>query len=437
MTRRHQAKKKRHIAVALAAAAAVSWSAAGLPGWASQEAPKPLAQEQRAVLPLACDSQDSPDKGWYQAVYVHKSEKPARPDAAQHIRQTLWNIDQIFEASAQRFGQKDSRRPRLVQDASCQADVMTLSLPGLPASAPNFAESHKAADAAIAQKGAQLTGEELDRFKRTRILYFFDTDVKLCGVASEPKQASKRAGLGPGTAAVNWPCANESAMSHEMTHTFGVSHCDKRLDQGRDPMCRTQDTTPRCDDVLAALVLDCTKDEFAYFSPRPKPGTPLAQRPDENAANSPYLITDSPAPAVDMTLVSTRTAECLGLGAAEEAVHQPCAADGVQTWRRSIDDQGFLTLQHRDSGTCLAAPSKSRRPAETTVRIETCAPRAQRQQWAMRSSDAAPDEYQLLNRGTGQRLQVPGDASRPGLALQAATGGTAAVFRMEANLPRP
>ncbi|MFG2976881.1 RICIN domain-containing protein [Streptomyces sp. NPDC048331] len=434
MTHRPHARKKRLIALALAAAAAVSWSAAGLPGWAAEETSTRAAQEQPLVLPVACDSQDSPDKGWYQAVYVHKAERPARPEAVRHIRQVLWNIDQIFEASARRFGQKDSRRPRFLQDASCQAEVMTLSLPGLPASAPNFAESHKAADAVIAQKGAELEGPERDRFDRTRILYFFDTDVRLCGVASEPKPAS-RADLHTGTAAVNWPCAGELAMSHEMTHLFGVSHCDKRLDQGRDPMCRTQDTTPRCDDILAIAVLDCTKDEFTYFSPRPKPGSALAQRPNENVANSPYLITDNPAPAVDIHLIGTRTGECLGMSTDQTAVHQKCD-DSASVWRRAIDDEGFLTLQHAASGKCLAAPAKSLQATQTTVRLEACA-RAPRQQWAMRSSDSAPYEYQLLNRSTGQRVQVPGNASKAGLPIQTATGGTAAVFRMASARPSP
>ncbi|MEV6683146.1 hypothetical protein AB0N09_40770 [Streptomyces erythrochromogenes] len=151
-------------------------------------------------------------------------------------------------------------------------------------------------------------------------------------------------------------------MSHEMTHLFGVSHCDKRLDQGRDPICRTQDTTPRCDDILAIAVLDCTKDEFTYFSPRPEPGSALAQRPNENVANSPYLITDSPASAVDVRLIGTRTGECLGVSTDQTAVHQTCD-DSASVWRRG-------TIAAPDSGCSYPATPPNpvcpykRRPVE-------------------------------------------------------------------------
>ncbi|MFD3418862.1 RICIN domain-containing protein [Streptomyces decoyicus] len=428
---RHRTKRTHLIALLLAIAAALGWSTVSLPGWANDDAPTAKANPQRrSPQPLSCDQQDSPDKGWYQAVYVHRAGNSPRPGAAKHIRQVLWNIDQIFEASARRFGKKDSRRLRLIQDSSCQAKVIILPVSGLPATLPDFAASHKAADAAIAKKADQMSDEDQERFKRTRILYFFDTGVPKCGVGSTPGPKG-RANLHTGTAAVSWKCANDGALSHEMIHQFGVTHCDERKDQGNDPICRKYDKTPRCNDILAPVVLDCTKDEFAYFSPRPAPRSALAKRPGENAANSPYLIKNDPAPPVDARLVSTRTAECLGVGGAHEAIHQTCKDNDTHTWRRTIDDQGFLTLEHRASGKCLAAPAKSAPSTQTAVRVESCAPKASRQQWWMSPTESAADEYLLVNRSTGQRLQVPGSAGAPGRVLQAATGGTAVIFRME------
>ncbi|MFC9331760.1 RICIN domain-containing protein [Kitasatospora sp. NPDC057015] len=422
---RHRAPLTIGIPLALATLAATSWAAVGLPGWAEEQ--PAAAGSAPTAPPIACDTTDAADKGWYQAVYVHRAGTRPRADATDAIRTTLWNADQVFEASAQRFGQGDSRRPRFAQEAGCQARVLTVEIEGGDGPYKVGQVRTKAQPLAEAQLKA-AGGADRDRVGRTRFIYFVDTGRATgCGVASTPAPG-RRADLHTGWIAVNWNCLGEAALTHEMIHNFGVTHCDNDHGQGNDPICRGYDKSPRCDGIMGAVVLDCAKDEFAYFSPRPAAGSRLARHPKENVADSPYLIKDQPAGPVDAALVGRAAGQCLTAGGdGTSVVQQPCAPGDAQVWRRSIGPDGYLTLRQLGSGKCLSMP------AEGAPALADCKPGDAHQEWWMPSARGADRVYaNLRSRATKAVLKLRGDGKGKNAPAERANAGSgpAAQFRV-------
>nr|WP_237536656.1 RICIN domain-containing protein [Streptomyces sp. SID5785] len=222
-----------------------------------------------------------------------------------------------------------------------------------------------------------------------------------------------------------------------MIHSFNISHCGEDHTQGGDPICRGYDETPRCDGVLAGVVLDCTKDEFAYFQPHPAAGSRLAEHPEENVWNSPYLITDRPAPAVTAALRNQKSGLCLSAGDAGTVVQRPCTggSTGSRQWRRTIDDTGHLTLSLGDR--CLTMPSRTVPGKDDDVpvlaaRLAPCAAGDDRQQWWMEDGyGPAGDHYEFLNAATRQRLQIEDGSEEDGARVVQPGGGDPARFKME------
>lgn len=416
--KQHRATKRVFLPTAVSVVAALSYAAVGMPGWASQTNSAPRA----AVEPVACDHQDASGKGWYQAVYVHRARDKEQVSAAKAdaVRQVMWQVDQVFDASARRFGQDDSRRLRFVQDGNCRMDVLDVPVDNLPGR-PTLGMARKAAQAVITSRGNSDAATR-KRLKRTRMVFFVDAHARGCGVAATPRP-QRRADLHTGWAAVSWGCATQQAVIHEMVHQFGVSHCDNRKDQGSDPICRGYDKTPRCNDLMAAQVLDCAKDEFAYFSPRPQPGSPLAKKPSTNVANSPYLIKDQPTPALSVRLA--RGGQCLAAGEGHAVALSSC--DGQErTWKRDIAKDGYFTLALGDKG-CLGVPESG---SGGRVALVACKEGDLRQEWWMPGGrNAGAARYQILNRQTGQALRVPkGDRPGGGLSIGSRSGGSTFVM---------
>ncbi|MEV6400850.1 RICIN domain-containing protein [Streptomyces sp. NPDC051907] len=412
------------IPTAAAVAAALAWAAVGMPGWASEEPaqqkPSPAAT---STPPVACDQQDNGGKGWYQPIYVHR-EGAGSADAVKSIRHIMWSTDQIFEASAKRFGQGDSRRLRFVQDKDCQIEVMSVAVEGLP-SKPSFVQTRMKAEKAVQAEMRKASAEAKKRFKRTRPVYFYDTSPRGCGVATTPSKTS-RSGLFKGRAAVSWNCATVPAVSHEMVHQFGVNHCDNKKDQGGDPICRGRDRTPRCGDLMANIVLDCAKDEFSYFNPRPEAGSQLAKWPKENVANSPYLIKNQPAPALEMRLAGQRGGLCLTAGKEAKVVQQDCATGDEQVWSRSIDKEGYLTLTQKSTGKCLTVPQGK---GGAAAELADCKPGDERQQWWMPSGRGnQADVYKLVSSATRKAAGVDGGSEGASLI---GSGGKSTGFRIQ------
>ncbi|MEV6007847.1 hypothetical protein AB0M29_13645 [Streptomyces sp. NPDC051976] len=421
---RHKATKRVVLPAALACAAALVWAAIGVPGWAGQPVHGPAAAvpahgPAAAVEPVACDQKDSPDKGWYRPVYVHRADKESAPGAVEIVRKVMWDVDQVFDASARRLG-GESRRLRFVQDARCRIEVMSVAVDGLPAR-PSFGQARKAAQAAIAAEVRKADPATRQRERRIRNVLFLDTSPRGCGVGPVPSP-THRADLHNGWASVSWGCATQPAVTHELIHQFGVTHCDNRKDQGADPICRGYDKTPRCDELNANQVLDCPKDEFAYFDPRPAPGSPLAEKPSTNVANSPYLIKDQPTPSLKVRMVVSGSGLCLA--AADSSMVKRTSCDGAGlTWERTINDQGYFTLS--SGGKCLAqAKSPDRNP-----RLIACAPGDSGQDWWMSPGrGAAAEQYKVVNRATRQALRFTPDAHAEGQLLAMGSQSTATGF---------
>ncbi|MEU3918218.1 RICIN domain-containing protein [Streptomyces sp. NPDC029004] len=431
---RHKAAKRVAVPTALAAAAALVWAAIGLPGWASEPAATPGTSASStastrapgaAVAPVACDREDDPKKGWYQPVYVHRSGKEPSGRAVESVRKIMWDVDQVFEASAKRFGQGDSRRLRFVQDKDCRIEVKSVAVDGLP-TRPTFNQARKAAEAVINAELKKADRQTQERNKRTRRVFFLDTSAKGCGLAGGPAP-KRRADMHTGWAAVSWGCATQPAVTHEMIHQLGVSHCDGKKDQGGDPICRGYDKTPRCNDIMAHQVLDCAKDEFAYFAPRPEAGSPLAKDPRTNAANSPYLIKDQPAPALSVRLVVERSGLCLAAAGGGGGIEQSSCDGGGRTWKRAIDKEGYFTLSLGDKG-CLALP-KAASGERARPAIVACKEGDSSQEWWMPSGrGTSAGQYQIVNRQTKQALQIEGGSRSEGADLVArARSGAAKV----------
>lgn len=404
---RHRASRWKFVAPGGAAAVTVAlvWSAMGMPGWA-EEAPKPAARAaaESSVGAVACDDgKDGDGKGRYQAVYVTRQggEPAAKPDGPGAVRQVLWDIDQTFEASAKRYAaHNESRRPRFVQDENCRPDVMNVEVSGI-GETHTMSEVRDLSMKAVDAK-AGSTEEEREEWKSThRMLFFYDTGKPDgCGTAGAPGPES-RADMHGGWAEVSWGCSGEAAMTHEMIHQFGVTHCDEDKSQGADPICRGYDETPRCDGPRAAAVLDCGLDEFRYFDPRPSKGSYLSKHPKENVARSPYLIDDQPAEPVAARLADQESGKCLTADGKGKSLRLgACDGDGRQ-WVRSIDRRGHHELKL--DGKCLAKGKGG------VPELTTCVANDARQDWWTTANNGeTKDGYQIVHRHGGDPVTVDG-----------------------------
>ncbi|CCK26946.1 hypothetical protein BN159_2567 [Streptomyces davaonensis JCM 4913] len=394
MSTRHRLRWGFTVPAILAMVMALAWTLIGLPGWTGTAKAAPAGKLSAAVTPpVACDKKDSPDKGWIQVFYVYRNGESRFEEMRDTVKRIAWNIDQTFEASAQRFGQGDSRRLRFVQDDNCQIEVTPIGA-DLPDKL-SLGEARGHADDWIKE---HLVKDDSGYFGRHKPVYFVDAEgVDGCGLGG----GAHAGGLGGGWGGVTFGCWGEQALTHELIHAFGLNHCNGADDQGNDPICRGADQTPRCDDLLAGTVLDCAKDEFAYFHPRPAPGSPLAENPEGNIANSPYLIKNQPAPPVDAQLVGTK-GQCLASGGAGKAAAQKeCGDDTV--WRRTISTDGYFQLELKGTKQCLSSTESG----DKAHVLSACDKGDERQHWMMFDA-AGPDKehYRLANRATKEEARI-------------------------------
>ena len=404
----HRAKRWKFMAPGGAAAVALAlvWSAMGMPGWADEAAPKSSAEvaadvKTAPVGAVACDDgKDGDGKGRYQAVYVYRDDQGPRKTGPASVKRVVWDIDQVFEASAQRYaGYDSSRRPRVVQDEKCRPDVLSVPVSGL-AEEHKMGDVREAASAAVKEAVTKRLGGSEEKFEKWdathRKLFFYDTGKPDgCGTAGAPGPES-RADMHSGWAEVSWGCASEAALTHEMVHNFGVTHCDEDKAQGNDPICRGYDKTPRCHGARSGSVLDCGLDDFRYFDPRPAKGSYLAKHPKENVARSPYLMRNRTAKPVAARLADTESGKCVTKSASGNGLKLSACSGDEQTWVRRIDKRGYFTfqlgekcLEKRKGGSAALATCKSGKSAQ--------------QWWVGASQGDTHDAYQLLPRFGGDK----------------------------------
>lgn len=384
-----------------------------MPGWADEAPAQKSAAEAAAAVKtapvgaVACDDgKDGDGKGRYQAVYVHRSGVAPRKTGPQTVQRILWDIDQTFEASAKRYaGFDESRRPRVVQDEECRPEVLSVEVSGL-AEKHAMSDVREAAGAAVKKSVTERLGGSADEFEKWdsthRKLFFYDTgEPDGCGTAGAPG-AESRADTHSGWAEVSWGCAGESAMTHEMVHNFGVTHCDEDKSQGNDPICRGYDETPRCDGPRSGSVLDCGLDDFHYFHPRPAQGSYLAAHPKENVARSPYLMKNRAAKPVKMRLSDVESGKCLGKsGSAGSALKLSACSGDEQTWVRSIGGRGYFKLK-------LGSQCLEKGKGSTPV-LAACKAGKTAQHWWMNANQGdARDAYQLVHRSGGDPVKLGG-----------------------------
>ncbi|NGN68514.1 hypothetical protein G5C51_32030 [Streptomyces sp. A7024] len=398
---RHRTSRWKLTGGAAAAAIALTWTAMGMPGWASEDGAQSAAEaaaatKTAAVGAVACDDGEEGDgKGRYQPVYVYRAEGGARESGPAAVRQVIWDVDQTFEASAKRYaGYNESRRPRFVQDEDCKPTVMSVAVEGL-------GEEHAMGDVREKAQEAvrQKVGAGADEWLEThRLLLFYDTGKPDgCGTAGAPGPDS-RADSHSGWAEVSWDCAGEGAMTHEMIHNFGVTHCDEDKAQGNDPICRGYDETPRCSSPRSGAVLDCGRDDFAYFHPRPAKGTPLAGKPAQNVARSPYLISDKAAQPVAARLADAEGGKCLAPDG-DGLTLAACGGDD-QTWVREISGHGWFKFKLGEK--CLAK-GEGGSPV-----LEACAKTAGQHWWVEENQGDARNGYGIVHRSGGEPVAVDG-----------------------------
>ncbi|GAA4983170.1 hypothetical protein GCM10025734_04960 [Kitasatospora paranensis] len=404
----------------------------------------PLTALPGPTPPVACDpSVDDTTEGRIQVIYAYEAGGADRyATALTTIRRVTWDWDQVMEASARRFGRGDSRRLRFVQTPDCQIDVARVRIPTNPkptdTAANNAGAIVKAAVAALTAIKAQPAGDT------RKYMVFSDAPswiprVTLGGVDGNRCTGG---GSGRGTLAGGWAalpleigCWDEATITHEMGHSFGLTHCDQDTNggangpNGHDPMCRGWGSPAHCTELNGNYVYDCQADGYAYFNPHPAAGSELATHPDENLADSPYLITTSPAPDVTMRLVNTATGKCLDApgGGDNVLVQHTCRNTATQYWLRHIDNQGYFTLINKATGTCADVANGSTAPG-TPLIAYTCTG-GQNQQWWFSPADQSGAQH-VTSRKSGTDIGLAGTAAAvAGDIVQ--QGGGATAWRMD------
>ncbi|MFD8562033.1 ricin-type beta-trefoil lectin domain protein [Streptosporangium canum] len=327
---------------------------------------------------FACDGVDAKDKGWVLPIYVHQPGQDAWEADSAALLNTLWETDQTVDSSAERFGV--SRRLRVVQDGDCRPVVAKLPF----TKGRNRAEMGKAMAENLASQPALV--RTLWQTNRVKPLYF----VRDNEITDSCTGGGANAGLSTGNVILPRWCWSEAGLTHELIHSFGLSHCDGGGVNGNDPVCRNMGTRKECTSDLAANYhLDsCRIDEFRYFEP-----TPVRQPELEkirNVAFSPYLIQDQPSPVWQFRVKVVDGGRCLDASAAQ-VVQRACTGSSAQTWQRGIDDDGYLTIRNAANGRCLTM-------ADTVV-TGPCAKQDKSQQWL---PQAGQDRTNFAGRAGGK-----------------------------------
>ncbi|MEU7456037.1 ricin-type beta-trefoil lectin domain protein [Streptosporangium roseum] len=348
-------------------------------GGAVLAAPLPaVAAAPAAQSRFACDEVDAKDKGWVLPIYVHQPGQDAWEDDSAALLNTIWETDQTVDSSAERFG--GSRRLRFVQDGDCRPVVAKLPF----TKGRNRAEMGKAMAENLASQPALV--RTLWQTNRVKPLYF----VRDNEITDSCTGGGANAGLSTGNVILPRWCWSEAGLTHELIHSFGLSHCDGGGVNGNDPVCRNMGTRKECTSDLAANYhLDsCRIDEFRYFEP-----TPVRQPELEkirNVAFSPYLIQNQPSPVWQFRIKVVDSGRCLDASAAQ-VVQRACTDSSAQTWQRSIDDDGYLTIRNAANGRCLTM-------ADTVV-TGPCAKKDKSQQWL---PQAGQDRTNFAGRAGGK-----------------------------------
>ncbi|WP_214417024.1 RICIN domain-containing protein [Sphaerisporangium fuscum] len=322
---------------------------------------------------FACDAKDSPDKGWVLPIYVYQPGQDASDSEIDEVLRAMWQTDQTFDMSAHRFGV--SRRLRILQDDQCRPVVAKLPF----TKGRNRAEMDQALKENLASQPERV--RELWPTKRVKPLYFVrDNDI-----TNSCTGGGADAGISNGGVILPRWCWGEAGLTHEMLHTFGLSHCNQAGGggpNGNDPLCRNWGKRPECTrDAASNYHLDsCRTDDFRYFEPTPQSQPrpePLAK--NRNVAFSPYLITDQPSPELDFRLRVEKSDKCVD-GSGQEVVRRECSSGRTQIWRRSIDGDGYLTIRNLGTGKCL---TMSTTPDQKTAPVVTspCKTGEASQQW--------------------------------------------------------
>ncbi|MEV4583148.1 ricin-type beta-trefoil lectin domain protein [Nonomuraea jabiensis] len=346
---------------------------------------------------FACDTTDAPDKGWVLPIYVHQPGQDKYDADLGALLNAIWETDQTFDASAQRF--EISRRIRFLQDGDCRPVVAKLPF----VKGRNRAEMSKALGENLAAQPALV--RKLWPTNRVKPLFFVrDNDI-----TNSCTGGGADAGLSNGGAILPRWCWGEAGLTHELLHTFGLSHCNDDPKNGNDPLCRNSGSKPECkSDAASNYHLDsCRIDEFRYFEPTPVKQPPLAK--NRNVAFSPYLIQDQPSPVWNLRLKAVDNGKCLD-DSGQQVVQRSCADTKNQTWQRSIDADGYLTIRNAGTGECLKMAD--------TVTTEKCVAKERSQQWL---PQAEQERTSFVSRAGG-RLSVK-DKSDGALAVRDA-GGT-------------
>ncbi|WP_169750064.1 ricin-type beta-trefoil lectin domain protein [Streptosporangium amethystogenes] len=348
-------------------------------GGAVLAAPSPaVAAAPAAQSRFACDEADAKDKGWVLPIYVHQPGQDAWESDGAALLNTIWETDQTVDSSAERFGV--SRRLRFVQDGDCRPVVAKLPF----TKGRNRAEMGKAMAENLASQPALV--RTLWETNRVKPLYF----VRDNEITDSCTGGGANAGLSTGNVILPRWCWSEAGLTHELIHSFGLSHCDGGGVNGNDPVCRNMGTRKECtSDPASNYHLDsCRIDDFRYFEP-----TPVRQPELEkirNVAFSPYLIQDQPSPVWRFRIKMVDGGRCLDASAAQ-VVQRACTDGSAQTWQRSIDDDGYLTIRNAANGRCLTM-------ADTVV-TGPCAKKDRSQQWL---PEAGQDKTNFAARAGGK-----------------------------------
>ncbi|MFI6457360.1 ricin-type beta-trefoil lectin domain protein [Streptosporangium amethystogenes] len=348
-------------------------------GGAVLAAPSPaVAAAPAAQSRFACDEVDAKDKGWVLPIYVHQPGQDAWEDDGAALLNTIWETDQTVDSSAERFGV--SRRLRFAQDGDCRPVVAKLPF----TKGRNRAEMGKAMAENLASQPALV--RTLWETNRVKPLYF----VRDNEITDSCTGGGANAGLSTGNVILPRWCWSEAGLTHELIHSFGLSHCDGGGVNGNDPVCRNMGTRKECtSDPASNYHLDsCRIDDFRYFEP-----TPVRQPALEkirNVAFSPYLIQDQPSPVWRFRIKVVDGGRCLDASAAQ-VVQRTCTDGSAQTWQRGIDDDGYLTIRNAANGRCLTM-------ADTVV-TGPCAKKDKSQQWL---PEAGQDRTNFTARAGGK-----------------------------------
>lgn len=338
------------------------------------------------VQPFACDATDSPDKGWMLPVYVYQPGQDKYDSDRAALLNMLWETDQTFDASAHRLGV--SRRIRYLQDGDCRLIVAKLPF----VKGRNRAEMNKALEESLASQPELV--RKLWPTNRIKPLFLVRDDE----ITGSCTGGGPHAGFHTGGPILPRWCWGSGGLTHELVHTFGLSHCNDDMKNGPDPVCRGTRGKPECQkEAGAGYHLDsCRTDDFRYFEPTPVRQPPLPT--NRNVAFSPHLIQNQPSPVWNFRFNLMTTDKCLQPSGQQVVLHT-CSDAKSQVWQRSIDGDGYLTIRNAATGLCLEMTDK--------VTTDKCVDKERTQQWLAWGEKADTGFYDRASNG---RLSIQKNA---------------------------